>query len=218
MAVRGPRKDSPRLTARGAATRERIVATAADLMFRQGVTATTLDQVVDACGISKSQLYHYFPDKEALITEVIAMRERRMVSSQKPQLDQVRSMRDLERWRDSLVAGHRERDVPYRCPIGSLANELSCYDDARQSLAGIFSRWQGLVADGLARMRESGELDPGADPAELAVAVIAALQGGYLLAETMRDERPFLVALDMALDHVKAHVRTPVANLTQPDT
>ncbi|WP_169982760.1 MULTISPECIES: TetR/AcrR family transcriptional regulator [unclassified Microbispora] len=218
MADRGSRKDSPRLTARGAATRDRIVATTADLMFRQGVAATTLDQVVDACGISKSQLYHYFPDKEALIAEVIAMRKHRMVSTQKPQLDQVRSMRDLERWRDWLVTSRRERGEPYRCPIGSLANEVAGrYDDARRSLAGIFDTWQGLLADGLARMRESGELDPGTDPRELAVAVIAALQGGYLLAETMQDERPLMVALDMALDHVKAHVRAPVANLTQSD-
>ncbi|KAA9378997.1 TetR/AcrR family transcriptional regulator [Microbispora cellulosiformans] len=218
MAVRGPGKESPRLTARGAATRARIVTTAANLMFRQGVTATTLDQVVDASGVSKSQLYHYFPDKEALITEVIAMREHHMVSSQKPQLDQVRSMRDLERWRDSLVTGHWERDVPYRCPIGALATEIACrYEDARQSLAAVFARWQELLADGLARMRASGELDPGADPAKLAVAFIAAMQGGYLLAETMQDERPLVVALDMALEHIKAQVKTPVANLTQPD-
>ncbi|GAB3151750.1 TetR/AcrR family transcriptional regulator [Microbispora hainanensis] len=218
MAVRGPEKGSARLTARGAATRRRIVATAADLMFRQGVAATPLDQVVDACGISKSQLYHYFPDKDALVTEVIAMREHLMVSAQKPQLEQVRSMRDLERWRDSLLTGLRERGLPYKCPIGSLANELSSRcDDARQSLAGIFGAWQGLIADGLARMREAGELDPGADPEELAVAVIAALQGGYLLAETMQDEQPFVVALDMAFDHVKAHVKTPVADLTQSD-
>ncbi|MEU8171475.1 TetR/AcrR family transcriptional regulator [Microbispora hainanensis] len=218
MAVRGPEKGSPRLTARGAATRRRIVATAADLMFRQGVAATPLDQVVDACGISKSQLYHYFPDKEALVAEVIAMRERLVVSAQKPQLDQVRSMRDLEQWRDSLLANLRERGMPYKCPIGSLANELSSRcDDARQSLAGIFGAWRGLIADGLARMRENGELDPGVDPGELAVAVIAALQGGYLLAETMQDEQPFIVALDMALDHVKAHVKTPAADLTQSD-
>ncbi|MEU6432326.1 TetR family transcriptional regulator [Microbispora sp. NPDC046973] len=215
MTDRGPRKESPRLTARGAATRERIVATAADLMLRQGVAATTLDQVVDVCAISKSQLYHYFPDKEALITQVIAMREHRMVVSQKPQLDQVRSMRDLERWRDSLVTGLRERGEPYKCPIGALANELSCRsDDSRQSLAAVFARWQGLLAAGLSRMRDSGELDPGADPGELAVAVIAALQGGYLLAETMQDDRPFALALDMALNHVKAQVRDPAADLT----
>lgn len=55
----------------------------------------------------------------------------------------------------------------------------------------IFRRWQGLLAAGLARRRESGEL---------AVAVITALQGGYLLAEAMQDERPFTVSLDMALD------------------
>ncbi|MEV4299808.1 TetR/AcrR family transcriptional regulator [Microbispora rosea] len=217
MAVRGPGKGSPRLTARGAATRERIVTIAADLMFRQGVAATPLDQVVDACGVSKSQLYHYFPDKDALIAGVIAMQEHLMVSAQKPQLDRVRSMRDLERWRDSLVTDLREHDPPYRCPLGSLASELSCrYDNARRSLAAVFSKWQGLLADGFIRMREGGALDPGAEPGELAVAVVAAMQGGYLLAETMQDERPFLVALDMALDHVKAHVRAPAADLTQP--
>ncbi|GIH51766.1 transcriptional regulator, TetR family [Microbispora rosea] len=218
MAVRGPGKGSPRLTARGAATRERIVAAAADLMFRQGMAATPLDQVVDACGVSKSQLYHYFPDKDALIAEVIAMWEHLVVSAQKPQLDRVRSMRDLERWRDSLVSSLRERDLPYRCPIGSLASELSSRcDDARQSLAAVFRRWQGLLADGFTRIREGGELGPAAEPGELAVAVVAALQGGYLLAETMQDERPFLIAVDMALDHVKAHVRTPTADLTESD-
>jgi hypothetical protein len=72
MAGRGSGKDPSRRTARGAATCERIVATTADLMHRQGVAATTLDQVVDTSGISKSQLYHYFPDKDALVAEVIA--------------------------------------------------------------------------------------------------------------------------------------------------
>ncbi len=63
----------------------------------------------------------------------------------------------------------------------------------------------------------TGELDPGADPGELAVAVIAALRGGYLFAETMQGERHSVVALDMALDHMKALVRTPVVDLTQSD-
>ncbi|WP_432933008.1 hypothetical protein ACQPZZ_16625 [Microbispora sp. CA-135349] len=51
----------------------------------------------------------------------------------------------------------------------------------------------------------------------LAVAVIAALRGGYLLAEIVQDERPFLVAFDMALDQEKAQVRAPVTDLTQSD-
>src|ERR1051325_6216845 len=56
-----------RLTARGAKTRARIVAAAADLMYVKGVGATTLDDVLAASGVSKSQLYHHFDGKDALV-------------------------------------------------------------------------------------------------------------------------------------------------------
>ena len=60
-----------RLTARGAKTRARIVAAAADLMYIQGVGGTTLDDVLAASGVSKSQLYHHFDGKDALVRAVI---------------------------------------------------------------------------------------------------------------------------------------------------
>jgi AcrR family transcriptional regulator len=52
-----------RLTAREAATRDRIVLAAADLMYAKGVNATTLDDVRAATGTSKSQLYRHFPTR-----------------------------------------------------------------------------------------------------------------------------------------------------------
>ena len=51
-------------------------------------------------------------------------------------------------------------------------------------------------------MRDSGKLKPEANPAELATAVIAALQGGLLLAQTTRSSRPLELALDMAIGHI----------------
>ena len=56
-----------RLTMRGAKTRSRIVATAADLMRVRGVGGTNLDDVVSASKVSKSQLYRHFEDKPALV-------------------------------------------------------------------------------------------------------------------------------------------------------
>jgi TetR/AcrR family transcriptional repressor of nem operon len=202
-------KDPSRLTARGAATRERIVATAADLMHGQGVAATTLDQVVLACGISKSQLYHYFPDKDALVAEVIARQANRVIFNQSSLLEQLHSIEDLEKWRDTLVADLRDDEGSYRCPIGSLANELvGRSDHAHRLLEAAFKSWRGALASGLARIQDNGELDSEVPAEELAVGVIAALQGGYLLAETMQDEQPFELALDMALSWVKGHTRT----------
>jgi TetR/AcrR family transcriptional regulator, transcriptional repressor for nem operon len=208
MAGRGTGKDPSRRTARGAATRDRIIATTADLMHRQGVAATTLDQVVDTCGISKSQLYHYFPDKDALVAEVVAAQANHVLSDQKQMLEQLRSIQELEKWRDTLVARLGNGQGGYRCPVGSLANELAGRSDsARRQLSGAFSAWTSDLASAFTRMQESGELGSEVAAEDLALEVIAALQGGYLLAETMQDEQPFALALDMALGWVKAHAR-----------
>jgi hypothetical protein len=45
-----------KLTARGRETRHRIVAAAAELMFKDGVTGTTLEDVKEAAGVSSSQI------------------------------------------------------------------------------------------------------------------------------------------------------------------
>jgi AcrR family transcriptional regulator len=161
MAGRGSGKDPSRRTARGAATRERIVATTADLMHRQGVAATTLDQVVDTSGISKSQLYHYFPDKDALVAEVIAAQANRVLSDQKQMLEQLRSMQELEKWRDTLVASLRNGQGGYRCPVGSLANELAGRSDsARRKLSGAFGTWTGDLASASLACRRAANWAP----------------------------------------------------------
>ena len=78
-------KSEPRsLTARGAATRARIVEAAADLIYAHGVEQTSLDDVMAASGVSKSQLYHYFADKDALVLDVIARQTERVLDAQRP--------------------------------------------------------------------------------------------------------------------------------------
>ena len=74
------------LTARGATTRARIVEAAADLIYAHGVERTSLDDVMAASGASKSQLYHYFADKDALVLEVIARQTERVLDAQRPYL------------------------------------------------------------------------------------------------------------------------------------
>jgi TetR/AcrR family transcriptional repressor of nem operon len=165
-----------RLTARGVATRDRIVQAAADVMYVKGVNATTLDDIRTATGTSKSQLYRHFPDKDALIHAVIS----------------VRGQQVLER------------------ALGSMASELADQDEqARASLAGLFKAWEELLAAGLRRMQANGTLSPDAYPDQLAVGLMAALQGGYLLASTAHDVRPMEIALDLALEHLKSYLTGP---------
>lgn len=195
-----------RLTARGEATRARILQAAADLMYVKGVSATTLDDVRAASNTSKSQLYHHFTDKDALVHEVIALQASDVLDRQRQQLQRLNSLRGLERWRDAIVQRNALRNGAHGCPLGSMASELADQDEtARIALAAHFASWQDLLATGFHRMRDNGTLRADADPETLATGVMAALQGGYLLAQTTRDTTPMKIALDMALAHVKSY-------------
>jgi hypothetical protein len=93
------------------------------------------------------------------------------------------------------------------CPLGSLANELAnTSEGARKRLAGGFGAWIDRIERGLAKMRERGELAKSADPRELAIALLSAVQGGLLLAKTTRTSRPLEIAMDMAIDRVAKHM------------
>lgn len=199
-------RQSRRLTARGAVTRARIVEAASELMHVKSVASTTLDEVMAASGTGKSQFYQHFADKEALVRDVVKLRAGEVLERERRYLERLHSFRGLERWRDAVVQRVALRHGAYGCPLGSLASELADQDeDARVTLAEQFANWEELLATGLERMRHEGVLRAEADPAVLATSIMAALQGGYLLAQVTHDARPMEVALDMALDRVRAH-------------
>ncbi|MGH2386259.1 MAG: TetR/AcrR family transcriptional regulator [Candidatus Limnocylindria bacterium] len=198
-----------RLTARGAATRERIVSAAIDLMYVKGVNATTLDDVRAASNASKSQLYAHFPNKEALVRAVVEARAAQVLEREHGYLQRLKSFQGLVRWRNALVQRNALQRGAYGCALGSMASELADQDDqARATLAESFAEWENLLSAGLRRMQDTGVLKQDADPEKLATGLMAALQGGYLLAETSHDIAPMEIALDMALAHIRSFVIT----------
>ena len=194
-----------RLTPRGAKTRARIVAAAADLMYVRGVGMTTLDDVVAASGVSKSQLYHHFRGKDMLVRAVIELTGERVIQRERDALGNVSTMAGLKRWRDALVRNNAVRHGAYGCALGSLASDVADHDDvARRALEGLFAQWQDLVADALRRLQSNGILPPDAPVEQLATGLMGALQGGYLLAQTAHDIGPMGTSLDMALAHIQS--------------
>lgn len=199
-----------RLTERGARTRARIVDTAADLMRVRGVGGTTLDDVVSASKVSKSQLYRNFEDKPALVRAVVELVGERTIAGERERLAKVRTFAGLRRWRDALVARNALEDGRYGCPLGSLANEVADQDSvARAKLDELFTAWQELFGDLLRRFQAEGVLPQDADVHRLATGFVAAVQGGYLLAQTSRDVSPMAAAIDMAISHLQLLARAP---------
>lgn len=193
------------MTARGAATRARIVNAAAELMYVKGVAATTLGEILVASAASKSQFRQHFADKDDLVRAVIAFRAQEVLGKQTRRLEKVASFRGLERWRDALLQRNVLRRGAWGCELGSLSSELSDGDDeTRRRLVDAFQDWEQLLAAAFVRMRDNGVLRADIDPAAMATSVMAAVQGGYLLAQLARDSTPMKLALDMALAHVQS--------------
>jgi AcrR family transcriptional regulator len=198
-------REGRRLTARGAKTRARIVAAAADLMYVKGVGGTTLDDVLAASGVSKSQLYHHFDGKDALVRAVVDHAGQRVIEREREALGTISTIRGLRRWRDSLVQNNALRHGAYGCALGSLATEVSDHDDdARQALSQLFAEWRGLLEGVLRRLQDQGKLPPEVSVGELATGLMGAVQGGYLLAQTERDATPMATSIDMALAHIES--------------
>jgi TetR/AcrR family transcriptional repressor of nem operon len=189
-----------RLTPKGRATRERIVATAAQLMYDHGVAATSPGDVQKAAGVGASQMYHYFQDKEALIRAVIAHRVQALLAT----LGGLDSMEGLRAWRDFVVDTQRQRNCAGGCPLGSLVGELAePFPDCRADLDGGFDQWEAAIREGLQAMYDRGELRRTANPDRLATVLLAAVEGGMLLAQVRRDSAPLETALDDVLDRIE---------------
>ncbi len=200
----------PELTARGRASRDRIIHAATVLMLERGVAATGVDDVLVAAAASKSQLYHYFASKRDLVEAVIDHAEQAVLGAQQPLLSSLDSWEALSAWCDHIVQLKEAHGCELGCPLGTLASELvATDDDARIQLAGALQRWEDHLRTGLQRMQEQQLLEPTADLDSLATATMASLQGGLLLAKTSRTTRPLRIALDAALAHLHTAALTP---------
>ena len=193
-------------TRKGRATRERIVAAAAELMYRHGAAGTSTPAIRDAAGVSPSQIYHYFGDKDDLTTAVIAHHTEAIMAAQAHLLGSADTLETLARWRDQLVDTARQQGGTGGCPLGSLSSELA--DDhpwAREAVSGGFDRWLDAIRNALSGLVDNHTLRADIDVDQRALALLAAIQGGLLLAQAQRSTNALEASMDTALDAVRAY-------------
>ncbi|OBJ20848.1 TetR/AcrR family transcriptional regulator [Mycobacterium colombiense] len=197
--------DEQRLTAKGRATRDRIVQAAAQLIVTEGLSASNMDNVRRAASVSGSQLAHYFADKAALIRAVI----RRQIGvvldfHRQPTLRDLGSFDDFERWID-LNMRYLRRIGYFGTPTyHALTAQLAKTDDAtRDALAAGYRQWIELLEQAIQRMQDAGLLVRDADPRRLALVIVAAHQGGGVLTFTYQEEWPHADAIRFAVNYLR---------------
>ncbi|GAB17552.1 putative TetR family transcriptional regulator [Gordonia effusa NBRC 100432] len=165
--------------------RERMVISAADLIGRDGVSATSIGDVLAASKAPRGSIYHHFPrGKSELMVEAVRYAgefiARRIAGrrSDSP-ADTVADIGAV--WRRMLI----DSDFQFGCPVlaGGLARnaEPAVADEALE----IFAEWTALITN---RLADDGV--PRERAQSLANLIISAIEGAVGLCQTQRRVTP----------------------------
>src|SRR5438270_5435459 len=164
----------------GAPTRERIVQSGAELFRRRGYTGTGVKQIVEEASAPFASLYHFFPGgKQQLGEEVIrhsgALYGQLIDAFFPPGCEPESATRAFF---DAAAQTLRETDYADACPIATVALEVSSTSEPmRAACAEVFGAWIDAAAE---RLADAGI--GGASARELAIAMLASLEGAFVLA------------------------------------
>jgi TetR/AcrR family transcriptional regulator, lmrAB and yxaGH operons repressor len=182
----GRRLMPARVTNKRGSTRNRMLATAAQVLREKGAAGVTIDEVLTRSGAPRGSVYHHFPDGRAqLLTEALEFAGDSITAviddaAADGCVALVRHFVDF--WERTLA----DSDFTAGCPVVAAAIGSADDDPALTTIAGgIFDRWRAA----LARAFAADGFDD-ADAASLAVTCIASLEGAVVLCRATRSADP----------------------------
>ncbi|MGW7518233.1 TetR/AcrR family transcriptional regulator [Streptomyces sp. NPDC054796] len=186
---------------RSAPSRERIVAGAADMISRRGLSATSIREMAKHAEAPLGSTYHYFPEgKRQLADEAVRYTGDWVARRLRKELEAGPAAglsAFLELWRRVVV----ESDFHAGCPVLAVAIEEPPADEVPPALAAaaeVFAQWETLLA---ASLREHGA--EARQAAQLATLVVAAVEGTVAMCRAKRSTQP--------LDHTAEQLQALIA-------
>jgi AcrR family transcriptional regulator len=177
-------------------TRERLIESTRTLLWDRGYVATSPKDIQWLAEAGQGSMYHHFSGKEDLAHAAID----RTAEVMRASVDAVLSGPGTALERISAYL-RRERDVLKGCPVGRLTQDPDVMAapvlaaPVEETFTWLRERLAAVVAEGVAE----GELNPALDPVITSAAIVATLQGGYVLARAAADPEAFRQAIEGVL-------------------
>ena len=191
--------------------KEKIIAKASQLIHTKGFNNTSVQDILDAASVTKSNFYYHFDSKEQLGFDVLGERIRRFdelviePSLADPDLGAIGR---IDGFLDRLLALGASSEGELGCPFGNLAQEMSAiHEPLRQKLSSFFSKCASKLEECFEGGKMSGELHADLPSRRLAEFVLAQLQGSFLLRKTHKDARILEGNIEMLRQNIRAWTR-----------
>lgn len=178
-------------------SKEKILLEAARLIHTQGIGATSISDLQEATGLTRSSLYFHFPNKHALCRQVLERAREWFRSMLDDTISPEKSMGGMPELFQAFLELNRENEYVGGCIFGNTALETS---DSDESFAGlvedVFDEWQEELEHALAAAQRRGEVRSDMEAGALATHIVATIEGAIMLARLKKEEEPFRACIE----------------------
>ena len=189
-------------------TKEDILKAIVDTVHRQGLVATSINQLLTLSEASSGSFYNYFRSKQELGHALIDFEWELLSSSvlEPAQQDSDDPINQILAMLDRLEAKNLEQPNCGGCLLGNLVVDLVEQDPSfREHLTRIFDQWEQTIARGL--ISDQDRLRPEIEPTALAEQILTLVEGtmlmGRLRHDTERIRRGFFSAKQLVYNALK---------------
>jgi AcrR family transcriptional regulator len=161
--------------------RERLIDAATQLVYRQGIEATTLADIAEAADVPLGNVYYYFKTKDEIIDAVVQSHLHIIRATLAAIEANHRTPRARLKALVKMLVGERDAIAEYGCPQGSLCSEVNKRGSGNDHFAADLMRVPLTWAE------EQFRLMGCRDANERAVTLMATYQGAALLSNTLGD-------------------------------
>ncbi|WP_163505659.1 TetR/AcrR family transcriptional regulator [Fodinicola acaciae] len=182
-------------------TAEKLIESTRQLLWERGYVGTSPKAIQQRAGAGQGSMYHHFSGKADLALAAV----RRSADELRAEVERHLSgagtpLRRIEAYLT------RERDVLRGCQIGGLTQDpdIVASPTLREPVDATIGWLQTRLAEVVAQAQDAGEINDNLDAYETASALVAMLQGGYVLARAAQAPDAF----DRAISGALAMLRT----------
>ncbi|TYR78836.1 TetR/AcrR family transcriptional regulator [Priestia megaterium] len=166
--------------------RFRVITVASDLFMEKGVANTSMDDVVLASGVAKSNIYYHFKSKEDLIVSVLEHRIQELQSMVEEIINaRMPVSQRIQQIYETFAQKIEERECVGGCPILSLMSVP--IDEVKLRSQRFFEDLQATIEKLLMEGIQSGEFRKDVPVAQTSALLLSALEGAIMLVQTSGD-------------------------------
>lgn len=158
--------------------RERLLQTASELFYREGIHAVGVDRIVTEAHVTRATMYRHFDGKEGLVLAYLDQEDRTLRGYAESAAAEATSPLDLVRLVIEGIAADTLRYHNRGCPFINAAAEFPDPDSPVRSAVDRHRSWFRSALRSI--VEDAGIVNPGEVAASLVLLRDAALVGAYL--------------------------------------